>query len=88
MQQWYAVHTQASAEQKADFHLRNQGFEVYLPSYRKQRRHARRVDWIKAPLFPRYLFVRMDIETTPWRRIHSTIGVSYLLFMRQEIRAT
>ena len=79
MQCWYAVHSHANAEQKAAFHLRNQDFEVYLPSYRKQRRHARRIDWVTAPLFPRYLFVRMDIELERWRRIHSTVGVGYLI---------
>lgn len=57
---WYAVYTQAGKERFALQNLANQGFEAYLPSYRKRRRHARRVDTVLAPLFPRYLFVRMD----------------------------
>ena len=44
-----------------------------------RRSHARRVEWVAAPLFPRYLFVGFDIETTGWRAIHSTIGVSHLV---------
>ena len=79
MLRWYAVHTQAKAENKAAFHLRNQGFEVFLPQYAKQRRHARRVDWTRSPLFPRYLFVRLDTETARWRVINSTVGVCYLV---------
>jgi transcriptional antiterminator RfaH len=79
MRQWYAVHTQAMAERKAVFHLTNQKFETYLPCYSKQRRHARRVDWISAPLFPRYIFVNFDIETVHWRAISSTVGVSYII---------
>ena len=59
--------------------LQKQGFEPYLPRYRKQCRHARRVYSVMAPLFPRYLFVRMDPASQRWRAINGTIGVSYLL---------
>ncbi|MBT3765533.1 MAG: transcriptional activator RfaH [Rhodospirillaceae bacterium] len=75
MQQWHAVYTHAKGEQKALFHLIRQGFEAYLPRYAKQRRHARRIDMVSAPLFPRYLFVYFDAESTPWRAINSTVGV-------------
>ena len=77
--EWYAVHTHTRDEAKAMLHLRRQGFEVYLPQHLKRRRHARRTDWVHAPLFPRYLFVRMDSGSVRWRAINSTIGVSYLV---------
>ena len=54
---WYVVQTQPNAENKAVAHLDRQGFVTYLPRYLKRRRHARRVDVVAAPLFPRYLFV-------------------------------
>lgn len=76
---WFVVRTQALAEAKARFHLERQGFDVYLPHYRKMRRHARRTDWVPAPLFPRYLFLRMDPVRTRWLSIRSTIGVSHLI---------
>ena len=76
---WYAVHTQPHAENKACFHLERQGFQAYLPRYLKRRRHARRVDQVVAPFFPRYLFVAVDVHTQRWRSIHSTIGVSRLV---------
>ncbi|GAB6052558.1 transcription/translation regulatory transformer protein RfaH [Magnetospira thiophila] len=79
MIRWYAVHTHALAEEKARYHLENQGFTVYVPRFLKQRRHARRTDWIKAPLFPRYLFVAMDTAKARWRAINSTLGVAYLV---------
>ena len=60
-------------------HLRRQEFSVYLPRYLRRRRHARRVDWVKAPLFPRYLFIEMDPEHTQWHCINSTFGVSRLV---------
>ena len=77
--QWYAVHTHARDEMKAMRHLGRQGFEVYLPQHLTRRRHARRTDWVPSPLFPRYLFVRMDTDGVRWRVINSTSGVSYLV---------
>ena len=79
MEQWYAVHTLPRGEEKAQRHLENQGHRVYCPQYMRRRSHARRVDWVPAPLFPRYLFVRMDITQARWRAVHSTVGVSHLV---------
>lgn len=79
MERWYVVQTQPCSEAKAACNLERQGYRVYLPRWRKRRSHARRVDWIAAPLFPRYLFVSFDIENTPWRAIHSTFGVSSMI---------
>jgi transcriptional antiterminator RfaH len=77
--QWCVAHSQARAEDKAAFHLRRQGFDVFLPKHLKRRRHARRVDWVPAPLFPRYFFVRLDAQATRWRAILSTVGISDLV---------
>ena len=45
----------------------------------KKRRHARRVDTDAEPLFPRYMFVTIDVATQRWRSIFSTVGVSRLV---------
>lgn len=79
MRRWYAVQTQVAAEAKASAHLCHQGFETFLPRFRKERRHARRVDSVLAPVFPRYLFVHLDIEAQPWRCINGTYGVVSLV---------
>ena len=71
---WYAVQTHPHSEAKAASHLERQGYTIYLPRYLKRRRHARKVEMIAAPLFPRYLFVAVDLETQRWRAIHSTSG--------------
>ena len=76
---WYVVQTQPNAESKAATHLGRQGFATYFPCYLKRRRHARRVDVVAAPLFPRYLFVEIDTTIQRWRSIYSTIGVSRLI---------
>ena len=79
MRNWFAVHTHPQGEIKAAHHLERQGFEVYLPRYMKKRSHARRIDWVPSPLFPRYLFVGMDLGKERWLAVSSTVGVSHLV---------
>jgi transcriptional antiterminator RfaH len=76
---WYVVQTQPNAERKAFANLSRQGFTAYLPRYRKSRRHARRTEIVAAPLFPRYMFVSVDVTSQRWRLLRSTIGVSRLI---------
>jgi transcriptional antiterminator RfaH len=94
MSEWLVVHTQPAAEARAEHHLRRQGYEVYCPRYAKTRRHARRMERVIRALFPRYLFVAFERESTPWHAIKSTVGVSGLvqegerpLIARQDIIA-
>jgi len=83
-QKWFVVQTQVNAEAKAARNLLQQGFDIYLPRYLKRRSHARKIERIAAPLFPRYMFVRIDIAAQRWRSIQSTFGVSHLLFNGDE----
>ena len=76
---WYVVQTHIHSEAKAASHLIRQGFSIYLPRYLKRRRHARKIETVTMPLFPRYLFVTIDRATQGWRAIQSTIGVSRLV---------
>lgn len=76
---WYVAQSQPHAERKAVWHLNRQGFETYLPVYQKRRRHARRTETITTPLFPRYIFVAVDMAAQRWLSIQSTIGVSKLV---------
>jgi transcriptional antiterminator RfaH len=76
---WYLVQTQVNAEAKAAVNLGRQGFAVYLPRYLKRRSHARKVETVARPLFPRYLFVGINLAAQRWRAIQSTPGVSHLV---------
>ena len=79
MKQWDVVYTQANGENLAALHLRRQGYEVYLPRYSKVVSHARYLKKVLRPLFQRYLFVSLDIETELWRSINNTLGVTHLV---------
>lgn len=76
---WYVVFTQPNGEEIASRHLQRQGFDTYLPRRLALRRHARKQERVARPLFPRYMFVALDVCTQRWRAVHSTVGVSRLV---------
>ena len=79
MKRWYVVYTRTGREAIASGHLENQGYTVSLPRRLKERRHARRIDTINAPLYPQYLFVELDLSTDRWNAINGTYGVKCLV---------
>jgi transcriptional antiterminator RfaH len=79
IKRWYVVYTQPRQEARAEANLRRQSFEAWSPSVRRVRRHARRAESVLAPLFPRYLFVRLDQASHTGRSINGTFGVAHLL---------
>lgn len=76
---WCVAHTQPLKELVARRHLHDQGYEIYLPRFKKICRHARKVEEKLVPLFPRYIFVGMDLNSARWRSVNGTRGVSHLL---------
>ena len=77
-ERWFLVHTQPKSERKAEMHLGAQGFRTHLPTIQKTVRHARQLRTVRAPLFPRYLFLILDPERDRWLSVQSTVGVSSL----------
>lgn len=76
---WAAVNTQPHRERIALENLARQSFEAYCPMIQRRIRHARRTRDVSRPLFPGYLFVRVDPERQRWRPILSTYGVRRLV---------
>jgi transcription elongation factor/antiterminator RfaH len=77
-ERWFLAHTLPKSEWKAELHLGAQGFRTYLPQIQKTTRHARQLKTVRAPLFPRYLFVILDLERDRWLSVGGTVGVSRL----------
>ncbi|MDH3513966.1 MAG: transcription/translation regulatory transformer protein RfaH [Gammaproteobacteria bacterium] len=72
---WYLVYCKPRQESLARDNLVRQGYEIYLPFMRDvRRRRGRRVPLI-APMFPRYLFVHLNLRSDNWAPIRSTLGV-------------
>jgi len=83
-ERWYVARTLPQRELQAAKQLANQDFRAFVPRYWKNRRHARRVETISAPLFPRYIFVILDRSRDRWRSINGTLGVERLLMQGGE----
>ena len=73
------MHTQPNSENLAVAHLERQGFHVWLPCYGRIVKHARPTKSVRCPLFPGYLFINLDLETTRWCTINSTEGVKNIV---------
>ena len=86
-ERWYVARTHPQRELYAARQLSNQGFRTFVPCHWKNRRHARRVETISAPLFPRYIFVVVDRTRDRWRSINGTLGVDRLLMYGGEPQA-
>ena len=78
-ERWYVVHTQPHAEGRAAANLERQGYLLFCPRMRKTVRHARKATATLAPLFPNYLFVRLDVSRHRWRGVNGTRGVVRLI---------
>lgn len=75
MEAWYAVHAKARQEQLALEHLGRQNFSAYLPLVRLHKRRRGAWEQVTEPLFPGYLFVRLDPQRDNTAPIRSTRGV-------------
>jgi transcriptional antiterminator RfaH len=58
---WYAVLTKPRKESMVEMRLRALNVEVFLPWIRCRRRIGSRYHWVLIPLFPGYLFCRLDL---------------------------
>ena len=78
---WYLVHTKPRQEKCALENLERQGYECYLPQMRIERIRRRKAEVTTEPMFPRYLFIRLDSsdQGKSWSPIRSTLGVSQLV---------
>jgi transcriptional antiterminator RfaH len=58
---WYAIQTKGNKEKEVAKRLTDLKFEVFLPWLRDRRRIGSKYHWVLVPLFPGYLFCRLDV---------------------------
>jgi len=81
---WHAVFCKPQQDARAETHLLNQGFEIFRPKIRRQQtRRGRRRVRIES-MFPRYLFVRLNLFGQDWGPIRSTRGAVGLVRTGQQ----
>jgi transcriptional antiterminator RfaH len=77
---WYLLVSKPQQERYAKENLDRQGYDVYLPIIEVNRRRRGRYQKMQEPMFPRYLFIRLDQDTDNWAPIRSTYGVSGIVY--------
>ncbi|MFO7646873.1 transcription/translation regulatory transformer protein RfaH [Halomonas sp. 3H] len=76
---WYVIQCKGGESFRAADHLANQGYEVFHPVLEVQKKRRGKLEWVSEPLFPYYLFIRLDRLVSNWRPIRSTRGVLKLV---------
>ncbi|MDW5375724.1 transcription/translation regulatory transformer protein RfaH [Halomonas sp. HP20-15] len=81
---WYLIQCKGGESFRAAEHLDNQGYEIFHPVLQVQKKRRGKLCWLDEPLFPYYLFIRLDRLDSNWRPIRSTRGVLKLVGFGEE----
>lgn len=76
---WYLAYTKPRQEEIARVNLDQQGFQVYLPLYKKFRKTETGPVSLFEPMFPRYLFFRPGKPGQSISTVRSTKGVTTMV---------
>jgi transcription antitermination factor NusG len=60
--QWFALRVRSRCEKVVAVAARSKGFEDFLPLHRRRQHWSDRSKWVEVPLFPGYLFCRLNPE--------------------------
>lgn len=58
---WYGIRTRSNCEKVAATALESKTYETYMPTYRSRRKWSDRTIEIERPLFPGYVFCRLNL---------------------------
>ena len=76
---WYVIQCKGGESFRAADNLGNQEYDVFHPVLNTKRKRNGKLTNVCEPLFPHYLFIRLDQIASNWRPIRSTRGVLRLL---------
>jgi len=76
MESWYLLFCKSKQELRAQTNLQNQGFEVFFPEHKIERIVKGRRTIRTSPLFPSYLFIKLDSQNCNFSAVKNTRGVS------------
>jgi transcription antitermination factor NusG len=60
--QWFALRVKSRSEKTVAMMAQNKGFEEFVPLYQSRRRWSDRMKSLELPLFPGYVFCRLNVE--------------------------
>ncbi|MGQ7848587.1 transcription/translation regulatory transformer protein RfaH [Granulosicoccus sp. 3-233] len=87
MSQWYVLQTKVRHEVIAVQNLSNQSFETFLPMLCTRQSRKGILSPACEPLFPGYLFIKLDLERQNTAPIRSTRGVIRLVRLGATLQA-
>ena len=76
---WYVIHAQTRKESEVEMALQRQGLEIFLPMVTIPSRRRDRKITLRVPLFPGYLFINAQLDTTVFHKIIKAHHVFRLL---------
>src|SRR5215813_2970670 len=76
---WYALYVRTRFEKVVARNLRGEGYEAFLPLYRRASRWSDRIKQLELPLFPGYVFCRFN----PLNRLPIIQGVNGIVGFRK-----
>jgi transcription antitermination factor NusG len=76
---WYALRVKPNHEKTVSTMLREKQIEAYLPLFKSKRRWSDRVKEIDLPLFPGYLFCRLNLNVGSRMPLLTTPGLLYIV---------
>lgn len=76
---WFVAMVKPNALSIATTHLERQGFPIFSPRRVETRHRGTKSHTGPRQLFPGYLFIQFDPESSSWRKINSTRGISRLV---------
>lgn len=75
--QWIAIRSKPRSEKVAVRELKKKGIEVFLPLIKKRRKWSDRSKWVDFPLFPSYLFAKIELKNSIY--VLQTHGVNTII---------
>ena len=75
--QWIAIRSKPRSEKIVSNQLNRKGIESFLPLIKKHQQWSDRKKWVEFPLFPGYLFARIELKDSIF--ILSTQGVNTIV---------
>jgi transcription antitermination factor NusG len=76
---WYVIQTQSRHEDKVETALARKGLEAFLPRITYPSRRRDRKVILKAPLFPGYMFLRIEMDPVTFHQVVKIDGIVRVL---------
>ena len=82
---WFLAYTRPRLESVALQNLQQQGFDAYLPFYKRLKKSDAGMKAIFEPMFPRYIFFRPSNQAQSIAPVRSTRGVAHVVSFGHEV---